>query len=180
MRAADGLAVAGVVVGAEDAELGVAGRHAALELLEAPLVDRAERLDVLIASSISSFSSKTPGGVEPPSRALQARASPLGHGVSGPGGSCTHDVSALFAGATTPTAGALADSPAMGPCDRDRRRALPSVRRAIVLVEIGLRDGASPVDLSLREESNLCARVRSPVLSSAELRRRGAVGAGGE
>ena len=44
--AADRLAVARVVVGAEDAELGVARLHAALELLEAPLVDRAERLDV--------------------------------------------------------------------------------------------------------------------------------------
>ena len=45
-RAADWLAVAGVVVGAEHAVLGVAGVHAALELLEAPLVDVAERLDV--------------------------------------------------------------------------------------------------------------------------------------
>src|SRR5262245_14898221 len=54
---------------------------------------------------------ETPGGVEPPCRALQARASPLGHGVDGPGGSCTHDVSAPIAGATTPTAVALADSP---------------------------------------------------------------------
>ena len=42
---ADRLAVAGVVVGAEHAELGVAGRHAPLELLQAPLVDGAERLD---------------------------------------------------------------------------------------------------------------------------------------
>src|SRR4029078_8605939 len=37
---------AGVVVGAEDAELGVAGRHAALELLEAAPIDRTERLHV--------------------------------------------------------------------------------------------------------------------------------------
>jgi hypothetical protein len=36
---------------------------------------------------------KAPGGFEPPSRALQTRAFPLGHGVvDGPGGSCTHDV----------------------------------------------------------------------------------------
>ena len=43
--AADRLAVARVVVGAEDAELRVAGRHAPLQLLEAPLIDAAERLD---------------------------------------------------------------------------------------------------------------------------------------
>src|SRR5262249_48623856 len=42
---ADGLAVARVMVGAEDAEVGVAGRHAALELLEAARVDVAEGLD---------------------------------------------------------------------------------------------------------------------------------------
>jgi hypothetical protein len=43
-------------------------------------------------------------------RALQARASPLGHGVmDGPGGSCTHDVPALIAGTTMPTAVACAD-----------------------------------------------------------------------
>jgi hypothetical protein len=34
------------MVGAQDAELGVARRHAALELLEAALVHGAERLDV--------------------------------------------------------------------------------------------------------------------------------------
>jgi hypothetical protein len=34
------------MVGAQDAVVGIAGRHAALELLEAPLVDRAERLDL--------------------------------------------------------------------------------------------------------------------------------------
>ena len=44
--AADGLRVAGVVVGAEDAERGVTRLHAALELLEAALVHVAERLDV--------------------------------------------------------------------------------------------------------------------------------------
>ena len=53
--AADRLAVARVMVGAEHAEVGVAGLHAALELLEAALVDRAERLDlahrVLLISS---------------------------------------------------------------------------------------------------------------------------------
>ena len=37
------------MVGAEDAELGVAGLHAALELLEAALVHVAERLDVHFA-----------------------------------------------------------------------------------------------------------------------------------
>ena len=45
MRAADRLAVARVVVGAEHAELGVARLHAPLELLQAPLVDGPERLD---------------------------------------------------------------------------------------------------------------------------------------
>ena len=44
--AADRLAVARVMVGAEHAVLGVAGLHAALKLLEAALVDRTERLDV--------------------------------------------------------------------------------------------------------------------------------------
>src|SRR5438105_15149736 len=44
--AADRLAVARVMVGAEDAELGVARLHASLELREAALVDRAERLDL--------------------------------------------------------------------------------------------------------------------------------------
>src|SRR5262249_1351926 len=44
-RAADGLAVARVVVGAEDAEVGVACGHAALQLLEAAGVDVAEGLD---------------------------------------------------------------------------------------------------------------------------------------
>src|ERR671925_523605 len=43
--AADRLRVAGVVVGAEHAELGVARLHAPLQLLQAPLVDGAERLD---------------------------------------------------------------------------------------------------------------------------------------
>src|SRR5215211_354374 len=43
--AANRLAVAGMVVGAEDAELGVAGGHAALELGEAALVHLAEGLD---------------------------------------------------------------------------------------------------------------------------------------
>ena len=45
-RAADRLAVTRVVVGAQDAEVGIAGRHAALELLEAADVDVAEGLDV--------------------------------------------------------------------------------------------------------------------------------------
>src|SRR5918999_4300004 len=44
--AADRLRVARVVVGAEDAVLGFARLHAALQLLEAALVDGAERLDV--------------------------------------------------------------------------------------------------------------------------------------
>ena len=65
--AADRLAVARVVVGAENAEVGVAGRHAALELLEAARIDIAERLDR--GSSLPPFSScrqlETPGGVEP-------------------------------------------------------------------------------------------------------------------
>ena len=43
--AADRLRVARVVVGAEHAEVGVAGLHAPLELIEAAPVDRAERLD---------------------------------------------------------------------------------------------------------------------------------------
>src|SRR5581483_1806076 len=42
---ADRLAVARVMVGAENAEVGVAGRHAALELLEAARVHVAEGLD---------------------------------------------------------------------------------------------------------------------------------------
>ena len=46
MRAADRLAVAGVMVGAEDAERGIAGLHAPLELGEAACVDLAEGLDV--------------------------------------------------------------------------------------------------------------------------------------
>ena len=82
--AADRLRVARVMVGAEDAERGVACLHAALELLEAALVDVAERLDVHV--SILLFLSvvwqETPDGFEPPWRALQARASPLGHGVT--------------------------------------------------------------------------------------------------
>jgi len=45
-RAANRLAVAGVVVGAQDTELSVAGRDTALELLEAARVDVAERLDL--------------------------------------------------------------------------------------------------------------------------------------
>jgi len=43
--AADRLRVARVVVGAEHAELGVARLHATLQLLQAPDVDEAERLD---------------------------------------------------------------------------------------------------------------------------------------
>ena len=43
--AADRLRVARVVVGAEHAEVGIAGLHAPLELIEAAPVDRAERLD---------------------------------------------------------------------------------------------------------------------------------------
>ena len=79
--AADRLAVARVVVGAEHAELGVAGRHAALELLEAARVDVAEGLDRAHRSLLSYCRfGKTPGGVEPPERGLQPRASPLGHG----------------------------------------------------------------------------------------------------
>jgi hypothetical protein len=45
-RAADRLGVAGVMVGAEYAELGVARLHAALELLEAAPVDGSERRDL--------------------------------------------------------------------------------------------------------------------------------------
>ena len=43
---ADRLGVARVMVGAEHAELRLTGRHAPLELLQAALVDGAERLDV--------------------------------------------------------------------------------------------------------------------------------------
>jgi hypothetical protein len=39
-------------------------------------------LIVLIVVFLSIVSTKTPGGVEPPYRALQARASPFGHGVA--------------------------------------------------------------------------------------------------
>ena len=53
--AADRLRVAGVMVGAEHAELGVAGRHAPLELLQAPLVDGAERLDRAHGNSLPSL-----------------------------------------------------------------------------------------------------------------------------
>ena len=45
----DGLRVAGMVVGAEHAELGVAGPHAAFELLETSLVDDPEGLDVHVS-----------------------------------------------------------------------------------------------------------------------------------
>ena len=45
-RSADRLAVARVVVGAQDAVLGVTGGHTSLELVEAALVDPAECLDV--------------------------------------------------------------------------------------------------------------------------------------
>ncbi len=48
--AADRLAVARVMVGAEHAEVGVARLHASLELLEAPLVDGAKGLDLHRAS----------------------------------------------------------------------------------------------------------------------------------
>jgi hypothetical protein len=34
------------MIGAQDAEPGVTGIHASLQLLEAPIIDRAERLDV--------------------------------------------------------------------------------------------------------------------------------------
>jgi hypothetical protein len=37
------------MVGAEDPELGVAGLHAAAQLVEAPLVDRAEGFDVHVS-----------------------------------------------------------------------------------------------------------------------------------
>ena len=55
--AADRLAVARVVVGAEHAELGVTGGHAALELLEAARVDIAEGLDR--AHRLPPFSSRS-------------------------------------------------------------------------------------------------------------------------
>ncbi len=42
--AADRLAVAGVMIGAQDAVLGIPGRHASLQLREAPLIDGAEGL----------------------------------------------------------------------------------------------------------------------------------------
>src|ERR671935_3299242 len=45
-RAADRLRVARVMVGTEDAEVRVARVHAPLELVERPLVDRAERPDL--------------------------------------------------------------------------------------------------------------------------------------
>ena len=64
--AADRLAVARVVVGAEHAELGVARLHAALELLEAALVDGAEGLDRAHLLPPFILYGKTPGGLEPP------------------------------------------------------------------------------------------------------------------
>ena len=56
------------MVGAENAELGVACLHAALELLEAALVDVAERLDVHVSILLSLllFRQETPDGFEPP------------------------------------------------------------------------------------------------------------------
>ena len=53
--AADRLAVAGVVIGAENAELGVAGLHAALELRQAARVHLAEGLDRAHCSLLSSI-----------------------------------------------------------------------------------------------------------------------------
>src|SRR5262249_16208041 len=83
--AADRLAVARVMIGAEHAEVGVAGRHAALELLEAARVDVAEGLDRAHWFLLLSFSSvETPDGFEPSWHGLQPCASPLGHGVVEP------------------------------------------------------------------------------------------------
>ena len=83
--AADRLRVARVMVGAENAELGVARRHAALQLLEAALVHVAERLDLHVSILLLRLQiDKTPGGIEPPCHGLQPRASPLGHGVMEP------------------------------------------------------------------------------------------------
>ena len=47
----DGLRVPRVMVGAEHAELGLTGLHASLELLQAPLVDGTEGLDLHLRSS---------------------------------------------------------------------------------------------------------------------------------
>ena len=84
--AADRLAVARVMVGAEDAERGVARLHAALSWRGCGRRPSPNVVIVLIGCSFLSMLVvwwKTPGGVEPPLRALQARASPLGHGVGG-------------------------------------------------------------------------------------------------
>ena len=104
--AADRLRVTRVMVGAEHAELGVARLHASLELLQAPLVDVAECLDLHLVPPFHCPALETPGGFEPPSTRVADACLPLGHGV---------------------------------------------VR-------------------SPREDSNLCARGRNPVLCSAELR----------
>ncbi len=55
------------MVGAEDAELGVARAHAALELLEAALVDRPERLDLHFSILLFRLlnGKETPDGIEP-------------------------------------------------------------------------------------------------------------------
>jgi hypothetical protein len=73
-----------VVVGAQDSELGDAGVHAALELLQAPLVDGAERLDLHRAHPpllMLSVRARHRADSNRRRRALQARALPLGHGV---------------------------------------------------------------------------------------------------
>ena len=64
--AADRLAVARVMVGAEHAELGVAGLHAALELLRLRSSTSPNVLIVLIFDPPFILSGKTPGGLEPP------------------------------------------------------------------------------------------------------------------
>src|SRR5262249_6101007 len=80
------LAVARVMVGAEHAEVCVAGRHAALELLEAARVDVTEGLDRAhsFLLRVIVVGRETPGGFEPPWHGLQPCASPLGHGVVEP------------------------------------------------------------------------------------------------
>ena len=83
--AADRLRVARVMVGAEHPELGVARRHAALELLEAALIDVAERLDVHVSILLLSLQiDKTPDGMNGRSRVAAAglASRPRCHGAS--------------------------------------------------------------------------------------------------
>ena len=67
-RAADRLAVARVMIGAQHAELGIARGHAALELLEAARVHVTEGLDRphSLAPLQLLMLQETPGGLEPP------------------------------------------------------------------------------------------------------------------